>query len=143
MNKNIIPINLNQKVPGCNNFYWYELVYLSGLDSYIYTSKEVKENLIDICKRLQKIRDMFGKSIKITSGYRPALYNKHINGAAKSQHVLGKAIDFKVKGVSADRVRKKILPELEKLGLRMEDLPKSTWVHIDTKKVGRKRFFQP
>lgn len=136
-------IDINKKIPGCKNFYWREVLFLNGIDACVYIDSTVEKNLIDVCKKLQLIRNMYGKPIKITSGFRPPKYNKHIGGAARSFHTKGGAIDFKIKGVSADRVRKDLVPKLKELGLRMEDLPKSNWVHIDIKSVGNKRFFKP
>ena len=40
---------------------------------------------------LQKIRDHFGKPIKINSAYRTAAHNKAVGGSPNSQHLQGKA----------------------------------------------------
>ena len=48
----------------------------------------------DLVKKLQKLRKLLGQSIRITSGYRPAKYNKKIGGAPKSKHMLGMAADM-------------------------------------------------
>lgn len=49
---------------------------------------------------LQKIRDHFGKAITINSGYRTAAWNAKNGGAPKSQHLLGKAADITISGVT-------------------------------------------
>lgn len=49
---------------------------------------------------LQKIRDHFGKPVTINSGYRTATWNAKNGGAAKSQHLLGKAADITISGVT-------------------------------------------
>lgn len=47
-------------------------------------------------QRLQQLRDAYGKSMKVTSGFRCKTHNKKIGGAAKSKHVEGIAVDVQV-----------------------------------------------
>lgn len=49
---------------------------------------------------LQNIRNHFGKSITITSGYRTKSHNTKVGGADNSRHLYGRAADFVVSGVS-------------------------------------------
>jgi uncharacterized protein YcbK (DUF882 family) len=57
-------------------------------------------------------------------------------GASKSMHIYGKALDFDVKGMSANAVRKHITdnyhlyPEIRRMETDIN------WVHIDTKETG-------
>ena len=53
---------------------------------------------------LQCIREHFGKPITITSGYRTAEHNAKVGGSKSSQHLLGRAADIQVAGVSPDAV---------------------------------------
>lgn len=53
----------------------------------------------DLVFSLQQIRDNFGSPVNIHSAYRTKEYNKSIGGAARSQHIYGKAADIDVKGV--------------------------------------------
>ncbi|MCF0230391.1 MAG: hypothetical protein HUJ76_11960 [Parasporobacterium sp.] len=57
-------------------------------------SPEIEARLQQVCNVLDKIREEFGKAIVITSGYRPADYNKKIGGASNSAHVKGWAVDI-------------------------------------------------
>jgi len=101
-------------------------------------------NLIHITSVLQKIRTRLACRIRITSGLRPKVYNTLIGGAGHSAHIWGMALDFQVQGLSADRVRSYILPDLEEYKIRMEDLPGSSWVHIDSRNPRTEgRFFKP
>lgn len=53
---------------------------------------------------LERIRNHFNAPIIVTSGSRCAKHNREVGGVQGSRHVLGKAIDFYVKGVSIDKV---------------------------------------
>ena len=53
---------------------------------------------------LQAIREHFNKPITITSGYRTAAHNAAVGGAKSSQHLLGRAADIQVAGVSVEDV---------------------------------------
>ncbi|WP_294962075.1 D-Ala-D-Ala carboxypeptidase family metallohydrolase [Sulfurimonas sp.] len=54
---------------------------------------------IDVHDALEHVRFTFEKPVIITSGCRCAKHNKSIGGAESSQHILGKAVDFRVKDV--------------------------------------------
>jgi len=142
-NKKHSAIDINELIPGCENFYWYEFLCLKNLDSYVIPPDEIKAELILTAQVMQEIRNILGRPISITSGYRPKAYNKHIGGALKSQHLLGKASDFKVFNMNCDRVRELLVPYLHKLEIRMERNPGSSWVHVDRRKVSRNRYFKP
>ena len=47
---------------------------------------------------LQNLRDFIRTPIQIVSGYRTPDYNTKMGGSPKSQHMLGKAADIKIKG---------------------------------------------
>lgn len=104
-----------------------------------------QENLIKVFRIMDQIRGLFGKPVLVHVAFRPYSYNKLIGGAPKSSHVQGMAVDFHVDGVDCDVARAKLMPKLEEWGLRMENLPGSSWIHIDTRPVppGGNRFFKP
>jgi uncharacterized protein YcbK (DUF882 family) len=84
---------------------------------------------------LQKIRDHFGKSVTITSGYRCAKHNKNIGGATKSYHAKGQAADIVVKDVAPAEVAK----YAESIGIKGIGLYETNkdghFVHIDTRTI--------
>ena len=97
---------------------------------------------------MELIRYYVGAPIFVTSGLRPGKYNEYIGGAKRSQHTMGKACDFWVVGYEgkdgSDAVRELLKPKLEDFGIRMENLPGATWVHIDLRKPGKSgRYFKP
>ena len=55
---------------------------------------------VDLIKYLEKIRNHFNDSVMVSSGCRCQKHNMAIGGAIKSQHMLGRAADIVVAGVS-------------------------------------------
>lgn len=80
---------------------------------------------------LEIVRYHFRKSIYINSGYRCPAWNKKVGGASKSQHMLGKAADIRVHGVSAAKVSKFCSNLMIKHGGVSLSYP--TFTHIDTR----------
>lgn len=82
---------------------------------------------------LQKIRDHFGKSITITSGYRCPIHNSRVGGATGSRHSKGQAADIVVSGVKPAEVAK----YAESIGVKGIGLYETNadghFVHIDTR----------
>tara|TARA_R110001592_G_scaffold163554_2_gene397478 strand:+ start:1791 stop:2162 length:372 start_codon:yes stop_codon:yes gene_type:complete len=62
--------------------------------------KNVLENIFKLAKELQILRDYTDLPITINSGYRSEEHNKLIGGSPRSQHVLGKAADIVIKGMT-------------------------------------------
>ena len=61
-------------------------------------------NVKELAKNLQIIRDLVCVPITINSAYRNAIYNKQIGGANKSLHLVGKASDITIKGMTPKEV---------------------------------------
>lgn len=84
---------------------------------------------------VQKIRDHFGKSITVTSGYRCPTHNKRIGGATGSRHSKGDAADIVVTGVAPREVAK----YAESIGIKgiglYETSADGNFTHIDTRDV--------
>ena len=60
----------------------------------------IYHNMVKVANQLQILRDYIGKPISINSGYRSQEYNASIGGAKNSQHIMGRAADIVVKGMS-------------------------------------------
>lgn len=84
---------------------------------------------------VQKIRDHFGKSITVTSGYRCPVHNKRIGGATGSRHSKGDAADIVVSGVAPREVAK----YAESIGIKGIGLYETSadghFTHVDTRNV--------
>lgn len=75
--------------------------------------EDVFENVKELAKNLQVIRDNINEAIHINSGYRSPEHNKKVGGAPKSQHLLGKAADLKTYGIAPQVLYKIILNLIE------------------------------
>ena len=58
---------------------------------------------------LDPLRQMLGKPIHVSSGYRAPSLNRAIDGAENSQHMRGEAVDIKVDGMGAQELAAFIL----------------------------------
>ena len=93
---------------------------------------DVLDNLEELMNQLQCIRDYFGVPITINSGYRCVNHNKAIGGVKRSQHVLGKAADIVVAGMTPDEVADEIEYMIRFCGLDIGGLGRyNTFTHID------------
>lgn len=62
------------------------------------------ENLKKLCHDiLQPIRNKWGDSIFVTSGYRNPILNRLVGGSTTSQHILGQAVDITVGSKSSNK----------------------------------------
>lgn len=81
---------------------------------------------VRLIQLLGKVAEHFpGRTIDIISGYRP-----HKPGHRRSQHALGRAVDFRVRGVG-NRELYEYVKTLPKVGVGY--YPNSTFVHLDVR----------
>ena len=90
--------------------------------------QNINENLVF---QLQKIRGIVKKPIIIASGYRCPAHNKKIGGSPKSQHLLGKAADIYVNGMSV-RDLYEVVSIFYKNGINgIGVYPEQGFIHVD------------
>lgn len=87
-------------------------------------------DLIYFC--LQPIREIIKKPMIITSGYRNKEVNKLVGGVFNSQHCLGQAVDFIVKGAKPEQIIKIIKNTNIEYDQLINEYDK--WVHISYRK---------
>jgi len=148
-NSSKMVIDIDALIPGSKHFRWREVLWLRTWEVHIIPTDTQYLNMLSLIKAVENIRSILDVPMLVSSGIRPGIYNKWpkphgVGGAFYSNHIRGKALDFYSIILTADRIREILLPHLESLGIRMENLPGSSWVHIDNHAPGRSgRFFTP
>ena len=93
------------------------------------------ENLRALCENvLQKVRDHYGKGVKVNSAYRSPESNAAVGGSKTSDHCRGMAADIEIPGVANADLAQWIMDNLEYTQLILEfytpGIPDSGWVHV-------------
>lgn len=93
---------------------------------------EALQNLVT--NLLQPLRKVYGKRMRINSGYRCPELNKAVRGAATSQHVKGEAADVGCEHPAF------LVECLKKSGLDFDQcIQYSSFVHLSLKKEGNRK----
>lgn len=105
---------------------------LMGREKEFPLTEELEKNLEKLLKALNQFREIYGKPMQVSSGYRPGKYNKAAGGATKSNHMVCMACDFVDIDSSLDSFCVANQDVLEVCGLYLEH-PKwtNTWCHLD------------
>lgn len=72
----------------------------------------------ELMRLLQDASSHFGRTAVVNSGYRTPERNRRVGGARNSQHMKCRAIDFRVAGVSVGDLRRYLMSNLHKWGIR-------------------------
>lgn len=121
-----------------NNFSLKELTVSDtatrlGLDNtpnetVIVNLKALAENI------LQPVREHYGKSIKVNSGYRAPEVNAAVGGSKTSDHCKGQAADIEINGIANGDLAKYIVENYKFTQVILEfytqGIPDSGWVHV-------------
>ena len=104
-----------------------------GLDNT--PDAQALENLKTLCEKvLQPVREHFGKSVTVNSGYRSPESNAAVGGSKTSDHCKGQAADIEIVGVANADLAQWIMDNLEYTQLILEfytsGIPDSGWVHV-------------
>lgn len=122
--------NSDNKTHESNNW-WDEIEYFDRTEYACKCGKcggypvEPQEKLV---KAEDKVRKHFGVPCYNSSGVRCKTHNANVGGVSNSRHLLGKAVDFRVKGKTANQVLSyvKTLPEI-----RYAYAIDGSYVHMD------------
>ena len=105
-----------------------------GLDNT--PNDEALENLKLLCEKvLQPVRDHFGKSVTVNSGYRSPESNAAVGGSKTSDHCKGQACDLEIDGIPNPELAQWIMDNLDYTQLILEFYvpggdPNAGWVHV-------------
>lgn len=61
-------------------------------------------NVTEVARNLQALRDTLNRPVHINSAYRTAFHNTKVGGSPNSQHLLAKAADIHVAGLTPNEV---------------------------------------
>jgi len=97
--------------------------------------EETIDNLKTLCdKVLQPVREHFGKSVTVNSGYRSPESNAAVGGSKTSDHCKGQAADIEIDGVPNPELAQWIMDNLDYTQLILEfytqGIPDSGCVHV-------------
>lgn len=125
-----------------------ETEYLMGRDKLAPLTPQMRLNMETLLVATNLIRDLYGKPMIVTSGYRPPEANAAANGKPQSAHLTCEACDFRDDDGQLAQWCIRNLDLLQRAGLYMES-PTSTrtptgggWVHLQTRapKSGKRVF---
>ena len=133
-----------------------ETAVRKGIDNT--PSIEVLANLRELCAHvMQPLRNQYGKSISINSGYRSPATNKAIGGSKTSDHCFGNACDFTVAKEDYHKVFSILRTmNFDQLIWEMGNDDAPNWIHVSfrsketnrkqvlrARKVGTKTTYEP
>lgn len=88
----------------------------------------------DLVDALQLLRDALDKPISITSGVRCASHNARVRGKPRSYHLIGKAADIRVAGISPAELYDFIDANADVFGIGgIGRYTKQNFVHVDVR----------
>ena len=83
---------------------------------------------------LQPLREHYGKSVKVNSGYRSPDVNASVGGSKTSDHCKGQAADIEIAGVANGDLAQYIADNFKFTQVILEfytqGIPESGWVHV-------------
>lgn len=102
-------------------------------------NKEQEENLTALVEKvLDPLRLLYGKSIKVSSGFRCLTLNKAVGGVSNSPHTKGEAADLDTGSLAENRKLAQLIAD--KLPFdQLIDEANYAWVHVSYKRNGDNR----
>ena len=99
---------------------------------------DILETLKYTASQLDKVRELLGKPVNISSGYRCLQVNRRLGSKDTSQHLKGEAVDFKCELFGSP---KKVFDKIRESDIQFDQLilEFNSWVHISFVKEGGRR----
>ena len=96
---------------------------------------EILEKLKYTAGQLDKVRELLGKPVNVSSGYRCLQVNRRLGSKDSSQHLKGEAVDFKCELFGSP---KKVFDKIRESDIQFDQLilEFNSWVHISFVKDG-------
>lgn len=95
-------------------------------------------SLQDTVELLERVREVLGVPVIVTSGYRSPVVNKAVGGVTSSDHASGQAADIVAPKFGAPyEVAKALARHVDSIGIGQliyESIGGKQWVHISTRK---------
>lgn len=103
-------------------------------------SKEVKENLEHLAVNLlDKVREMWGKTLIVNSGYRCTELNKAVGGVVNSNHLTGEAVDITTGTKEGNLKLFEIIKSSNLVWDELIDEAKGSWIHLALRKSNNRQ----
>lgn len=121
-------------------FTYNELTFSETAKRLKYTNtpshKQLK-SLTNTAQQLDKVRELLGCPVIVTSGYRSLAVNRAIGSSDNSQHIKGEAVDFR----TVEHSPRKIVELIKKSDIEFDQLvlEYDSWVHISFSSRNRKQ----
>jgi len=108
----------------------------NGIDNT--PTPEILEKLKYTASQFDKVRELLGKPVNVSSGYRCLQVNRRIGSKDTSQHLKGEAVDFKCELFGNP---KKVFDKIKESNIQFDQLivEFNSWVHISFVKNGGRR----
>lgn len=131
------------------NFYLREVEY-SHTAVYLGIDNAAPHDVISNARKfasivLQPIRTKIGLPFDVSSWYRSPALNKAVGGSVTSSHLTGMAVDFTIRGMTAQETFDAVLVALKDLRIQFDQLllehntkTGARWVHLGWRKQGNR-----
>lgn len=101
-------------------------------------------NMTALCENvLQRVRDHYGKGVKVNSGFRHPNVNAAVGGSKTSDHCKGMAADIEIPGVANADLAQWIVDNCDFRQVILEfytpGIPDSGWVHVSYNPADNKK----
>ena len=118
-----------------DNFTLQELIHSTTADKHRISNmpdaEQIRNLQYGVDMVLQPLRNIYGKPIVITSGYRCAALNKLVDGVANSYHLQGNAADIRIHTLDEAKELFDILKTIPSVDVALfEHSTSSCWLHV-------------